>query len=192
MWNTTVSEDLFEHERVAPTLDRIVTETIDLGVLVVECALQGAPVTLAELADDERHTEGCGEDRSDARDDGFDGHISTLALADLSIADLRRLRLRHPLSLQRLVRLGSFDRRSGGLASWHHPPPFGVRSRMTLIAADDGIWQGNITLADVFFLIATIVFIIAVVVRLMVRPVPIDMVLVAVGLACLALGWLVL
>jgi hypothetical protein len=61
-----------------------------------------------------------------------------------------------------------------------------------LLAADDGIWTGKLTLADVFFLIATIVFIIAFVVRLMVRPVPVDMLLVAAGLACVALGWLVL
>lgn len=63
---------------------------------------------------------------------------------------------------------------------------------MFLLAADDGIWAGKYNAADVFFLIAAIVFVIAFVVRLMLRPVPIDSVMVAAGLACVALGLLLL
>lgn len=61
-----------------------------------------------------------------------------------------------------------------------------------LLAADDGIWAGKLTLADVFFLIAAIVFAIAFVIRIMVKPVPIDTVMIAAGLFCVAVGWLVL
>lgn len=61
-----------------------------------------------------------------------------------------------------------------------------------VLAADDGIWSGKANLADVFFLIAAIVFGIALVIRLMIRPVPIDSVLIAAGLMLVALGWLVL
>jgi hypothetical protein len=62
----------------------------------------------------------------------------------------------------------------------------------TLLAADDGIINGNLNLADIFFLIAVIVFAIAFVLRLMVKPVPIDGLMIAAGLVCVALGWLVL
>ena len=61
-----------------------------------------------------------------------------------------------------------------------------------MFAVDDGIFQGKLNLADMFFFIGAIVFIIAFIIRLMVKPIPLDMVLVAAGLACVALGWLVL
>jgi len=60
------------------------------------------------------------------------------------------------------------------------------------ILADDGVVSGKVTAADILFLIATIVFAIAFVVRIMVRPVPIDSVMIAAGLFCVALGWFVL
>jgi hypothetical protein len=60
------------------------------------------------------------------------------------------------------------------------------------LAADDGIWAGKLNAADVFFLIAVIVFVIAFVIRLTLRPVPLDSVLVAAGLVCVSLGWLLL
>lgn len=61
-----------------------------------------------------------------------------------------------------------------------------------LLAADDGIWSGKLNLADVFFLIAAIVFGIALVIQLMIKPPPIDKVLITAGLMLVALGWLVL
>jgi len=61
-----------------------------------------------------------------------------------------------------------------------------------LLAADDGIWAGKLNLADIFFLIAAILFGIALVIRLMLKPVPIDTVMIAAGLMLVALGWLVL
>lgn len=61
-----------------------------------------------------------------------------------------------------------------------------------MFAVDDGIFSGSYNLADILFLIGAIVFIIAFIIRLMVKPIPLDMVLVAAGLACVALGWLVL
>lgn len=60
------------------------------------------------------------------------------------------------------------------------------------LAADDGIWAGKLDAADVFFLVAVIVFAIAFVIRLMARPVPLDGVMIAAGLTCVALGWLLL
>lgn len=57
---------------------------------------------------------------------------------------------------------------------------------------DDGIFSGKFDLADIFFLIAVIVFAIAFVVRLLIRPIPIDAVMIAAGLTFVALGWLVL
>jgi hypothetical protein len=59
-------------------------------------------------------------------------------------------------------------------------------------AAEDGVISGNVDLADIFFLIAVIVFAIAFVLRVMIRPVPLDAVMIAAGLTCLALGALVL
>jgi hypothetical protein len=55
------------------------------------------------------------------------------------------------------------------------------------------IASGHADFADVMFLIAFILFAIEFVIRL-VRPAnwPFDMLLVVAGLACLALGWLVL
>ena len=61
-----------------------------------------------------------------------------------------------------------------------------------LFAADDGIWSGKFNLADIMFLIAVIVFGIAFVIRLMIKPIPIDMVLIAAGLMVTAIGFLVL
>ena len=61
-----------------------------------------------------------------------------------------------------------------------------------MIAADDGIWAGNLNLADILFLIAFIVFCIALVFRVMLRPLPIAEVLITAGLACVALAWMVL
>jgi hypothetical protein len=61
-----------------------------------------------------------------------------------------------------------------------------------LLGVDDGIFQGKLNLADVFFLIATIVFAIAFVLRLMVKPVPVDGLMIAAGFVALALGLLVL
>ena len=59
-------------------------------------------------------------------------------------------------------------------------------------AAEDGIVSGNFDLADIFFLIAVIVFAIAFVIRLMIKPIPLDHVMIAAGLVAVALGWLVL
>jgi hypothetical protein len=63
---------------------------------------------------------------------------------------------------------------------------------MSVLAVDDGIVNGNLDLADIFFLIAVIVFAIAFVLRLMVKPVPVDGLMIAAGLTAVALGWLVL
>jgi hypothetical protein len=59
-----------------------------------------------------------------------------------------------------------------------------------MIAADDGIFQGNFNLADIAFFVALILFIIAFVVRLQARAV--DAAIIAAGLACIAFGYLVL
>jgi hypothetical protein len=59
-----------------------------------------------------------------------------------------------------------------------------------ILAADDGIFSGNFNLADIAFLVALILFVIAFVVRLQARA--IDAAIVAAGLACVSLGWLVL
>jgi hypothetical protein len=63
---------------------------------------------------------------------------------------------------------------------------------MFLLAADQGIFHGNLNAADIFFLIATIVFAIALIFRLTIRPIPIDGVLIATGFVCVALAWLLL
>ena len=62
----------------------------------------------------------------------------------------------------------------------------------SLLAADDGIFSGKFDLADICFLVALIVFTIAFVIRLLIRPIPIDAVMIAAGLTFVALGWLVL
>jgi hypothetical protein len=62
----------------------------------------------------------------------------------------------------------------------------------TLLAVDGGVFSGNFNLADIFFLIAVIVFAIAFVIRLSIKPVPVDHLMVAAGLTCVALGWLVI
>jgi hypothetical protein len=61
----------------------------------------------------------------------------------------------------------------------------------SLLAVDDGFFSGNFNLADILFLIATIVFAIAFIIRVLLRPVPLPETLIAAGLACVALGWLV-
>lgn len=57
-----------------------------------------------------------------------------------------------------------------------------------MFAVDDGIIHGNITLADLFFLIAAILFAVAAFIR---RPSLPD-VLLSLGLLAVAVGWLVL
>lgn len=61
-----------------------------------------------------------------------------------------------------------------------------------MLAVDDGIFSGSLNLADILFLVGAIVFIIAFIIRLMIKPIPLDSVLIAAGLSCVALGWLVL
>lgn len=60
----------------------------------------------------------------------------------------------------------------------------------SLLAVDDGIFSGNITLADIFFLIAAILFVIGGFIAFQVKTMYAT--LIAAGLACIALGWLVL
>ena len=57
-------------------------------------------------------------------------------------------------------------------------------------AASDGIWTGNLTLADIFFLIAVILFGIGAFIAYSVKT--FYATLIAAGLACIAFGWLVL
>jgi hypothetical protein len=59
-----------------------------------------------------------------------------------------------------------------------------------IYAADDGIWSGNVTLADVCFLAAFIVFLVGAFVAFTKDTVWAT--LIAVGLALVAVGWLVL
>jgi hypothetical protein len=61
---------------------------------------------------------------------------------------------------------------------------------ITLLAADDGIWQGNLNLADIFFLIAAILFFIGAFIAYSVKT--FYATLIAAGLGLVALGWLVL
>ena len=61
---------------------------------------------------------------------------------------------------------------------------------MSLLADSDGIWSGNLTLADVLFLIATIMFGIGAWIAYSVKT--FYATLIAAGLACAALGWAVL
>jgi hypothetical protein len=60
---------------------------------------------------------------------------------------------------------------------------------MTLLAE---IANGERTFADVLFLVAFILAVIAMIVRVIAKPIPIDMVLMAAAVAALSLGWLVL
>jgi hypothetical protein len=59
-----------------------------------------------------------------------------------------------------------------------------------LLAADDGIWQGNANLADICFLIGVILFAIAGVIAYSVKT--FYATLIAAGLAVVSLGLLVL
>jgi hypothetical protein len=61
-----------------------------------------------------------------------------------------------------------------------------------LLAADDGIFNGNNNFADVMFLVAFILFLIGAFVAWSVQPRLLWATLIAVGLAALSLGWLVL
>ena len=54
------------------------------------------------------------------------------------------------------------------------------------------IAHGHVDGADLLFLIAAIVFIIAAIVEVVVKPVVLNMLLLFVGLACVALAWLIL
>jgi hypothetical protein len=60
-----------------------------------------------------------------------------------------------------------------------------------MIAADTGIWSGKFTLADVLFLIAVIVFALATVFAV-VKPLAVELALIAGGLTAVALGLLVI
>jgi len=62
----------------------------------------------------------------------------------------------------------------------------------SLLAVDDGIINGNFDFADILFAVAFITFLIAFIVRVLLRPIPLAETLIAAGLACVALGWLVL
>jgi hypothetical protein len=61
-----------------------------------------------------------------------------------------------------------------------------------LLAADDGVINGNLNFADIMFLAAVIIFIIGAVLAAMIKPVALWTVLLFAGLACVSLGWLVL
>lgn len=61
---------------------------------------------------------------------------------------------------------------------------------MYALLADDGIWSGNLTLADVFFLISAILFGIGAFIAYSVKT--LYAVLISAGLCLVALGWLVL
>lgn len=61
-----------------------------------------------------------------------------------------------------------------------------------LLAADDGIFSGNANFADVMFLVAFILFIIGAIVAWAIQPRALWATAVSVGLAAVALGWLVL
>jgi hypothetical protein len=62
----------------------------------------------------------------------------------------------------------------------------------TLLATDDGIATGHITLADVFFLLAFVLFVIGAIIAWAIQPRALWATAVSVGLALLALGWFVL
>lgn len=61
-----------------------------------------------------------------------------------------------------------------------------------MLAVDDGFFTGNFNVADLCFLIATIVFAIAFLIRALAKPASLDATLVAAGFTAVALGWLVL
>ena len=65
-----------------------------------------------------------------------------------------------------------------------------------MFAVDDGIWQGNLDLADIFFLVAAIVFALAAILPFTRRgdTTRVDFVvaLIPAGLCLVALAWLVL
>jgi hypothetical protein len=59
-----------------------------------------------------------------------------------------------------------------------------------VLGVDDGLWQGNLDLADVFFLIALLIFALEFVLALARRALPVA--LTPLGLGFLAAAWLVL
>ena len=59
-----------------------------------------------------------------------------------------------------------------------------------MIAVDDGIFQGNLNLADIAFLVAVILFVIGAIIAFQVKT--LYATLISAGLAAVALGWLVL
>lgn len=67
---------------------------------------------------------------------------------------------------------------------------------MTIFAVDDGIWTGNVNLADVFFLFATILAVAATIAYAVVPRSPAAArwapVALSLAVACAAFAWLVL
>ncbi len=61
-----------------------------------------------------------------------------------------------------------------------------------MLSVDDGFFSGNFNVADLCFLIATILFAIAFLIRALARPVPLAETLIAGGLTAVALAWLVI
>lgn len=61
-----------------------------------------------------------------------------------------------------------------------------------MLAVDDGIFSGNANFADVMFLVAFILFIIGAIVAWAIQPRALWATVVSVGLAAVALAWLVL
>ncbi len=59
-----------------------------------------------------------------------------------------------------------------------------------MTAVDDGIWSGNLNLADIFFLIAVILFGVGAFIAYSVKT--FYATLIAAGLCAVSLGWLVL
>jgi hypothetical protein len=59
-----------------------------------------------------------------------------------------------------------------------------------MLSVDDGIFSGKFDLADIFFLIATILFVIGAIIAFQVKT--LYATLISAGLAAVALGWLVL
>lgn len=61
-----------------------------------------------------------------------------------------------------------------------------------MLGVDDGLINGNFTFADIMFLVAAIVFVIQAVISWAGAPDRTKGVLIPIGLALLAVGWLVL
>lgn len=65
-------------------------------------------------------------------------------------------------------------------------------SLLAQAATDEGIWSGNANFADVMFLVAFILFVIGAVIAWAIQPRAMWATVVAIGLACVSLGWMVL